>query len=96
MPLPHTPSESVTMQTVSINLPDNVFASVRKDPGEFAQAMRLAAVVKWYEIGEVSQGRAAEIAGLSRADFITALSQFHVTPFQYTAAELEAELADAD
>ena len=82
------------MQTVSIQLPDTAFAAVRKDPQEFAQALRLTAAVKWYEMGEISQGQAAEIAGLSRADFISALAQFQVSPFQITAQELAEELRD--
>jgi predicted HTH domain antitoxin len=39
----------------------------------------------------VSQGRAAEIAGLSRAEFIEALGRFGVSPFQETADELIEE-----
>jgi predicted HTH domain antitoxin len=47
--------------------------------------MRLAAAVKWYETGQVSQAKAAEIAGISRAEFLAALGRFGVTPFQLTA-----------
>ena len=65
-------------------------------PNEFALEMRLAAAVKWYELGRMSQGRAAEIAGLSRAAFIDALSRYKVSPFQYTAEELVEEMRDAD
>ena len=36
----------------------------------------------------VSQGRAAEIAGVSRAEFIDALGKHGVSPFQGTADEL--------
>ena len=35
----------------------------------------------------ISQGKAAEVAGLSRSEFIAALGQFGVTPFQYDADE---------
>jgi len=49
-------------------------AVLRKDPGEFASKMRIAAAVKWYGLGIVSQKKAAEIAGLSRADFIITLT----------------------
>ncbi len=84
------------MRTVSMQLPESVFAALRKDPREFVQEMRIVAAVKWYELGEVSQGKAAEIAGLTRSDFINALSRFKVSPFQYTAQELAEELADAD
>ena len=50
--------------------------------------MRLAAAVKWYELRSgVSQERAAKIAGLSRTEFLAALVQFGVSPFQYTAQD---------
>ncbi|HJQ24526.1 MAG TPA: UPF0175 family protein [Blastocatellia bacterium] len=84
------------MRSVTINLPETVFAAMRKSPDEFVREMRIAAAVKWYELGELSQGKAAEIAGLSRADFIEALSRFKVSPFQYTAEELAEELAGED
>jgi len=55
--------------------------------------MRLAAAVKWYEIGTISQSKAAEIAGISRYEFLEALSRFQVSPFQVTPDELAEELA---
>jgi predicted HTH domain antitoxin len=48
--------------------------------------------VKWYEIGRLSQAKAAEIAGVSRAEFLDSLARFRVSPFQVTAEELMAEL----
>lgn len=77
---------------VSIELPRDVFSALRQDPTTFVQEMRLAAAVKWYEMERVSQAKAAEIAGLSRAEFLTALAQFGVTPFQTTADELVEEV----
>lgn len=84
------------MQTVQIQLPETVFSALRKTPGEFVQEMRIAAAVKWYELGEVSQGKAAEIAGLSRSDFIAALSRYKVSVLQYMAEDLAQELGNAD
>ena len=53
---------------------------------------RLPAVL--HERGMVSQARAAEISGVSRAEFIEALARFGVTPFQADAEELIAEVAN--
>jgi predicted HTH domain antitoxin len=55
--------------------------------------MRLAAAVKWYEIEMISQAKAAEIAGVSRQEFLEALARFNVSPFQVTPEEMAEELA---
>ena len=88
---PKTPMTSITL-----TLPATAFSALRKTPDEFAQEMRIAAAIKWYELEQVSQGKAAEIAGLTRTDFIAALSHYQVSPFQYTEADLIRELSNAD
>jgi hypothetical protein len=82
---------SLTMVSVTIEMPEGALAVLRKDPPGFARELRLAAAVKWYELRLVSQGRAAEVAGLSRAEFIAALGRFGVSPFQYGADEILEE-----
>ena len=84
------------MTSISLNLPDTAFSALRKTPDEFGQEMRIAAAVKWYELEQISQGKAAEIAGLTRAEFIQALSRYRVSPFQYTEADLARELNHDD
>ncbi len=84
------------MQTVSLEIPATTFAALGESPDEFVSEMRIAAAVKWYELGRLSQGKAAEVAGLSRSAFIEALSRFKVSPIQITAEEMQKELSDAD
>ena len=84
------------MQTIQIQLPDTAFSALRKSPRDFVDEMRIAAAVKWYEIGELSQGKAAEIAGLTRADFITALNRYEVSVLQCNPDDLAQELQDVD
>ena len=78
---------------ITIDLPDDAFSALRSSPEDFVKEMRLAAAAKWYEIGLVSQSKAAELAGVSRERFLEALSRFHVSPFQETPDELYEELS---
>ena len=80
------------MATVTIEVPDDAFSALRRSPREFAQEMQLAAAIQWYHQGLISQGRAAEIAGLSRADFLEALFRAKVPACQVTIDELKEEL----
>ncbi len=79
------------MVQMTIEMPEEALASIRKDPEEFARELRLAAAAKWYELKVLSQERAAKVAGLSRAEFLAALGRFGVSPFQYTAEEIIEE-----
>jgi predicted HTH domain antitoxin len=74
------------MATVTIEVPDDAFAALRRSPKEFARELRLAAAIQWYHQGLVSQGKAAEIAGLKRREFLEALFQ----------AKMEASQVDID
>lgn len=79
---------------LTLELPQTIFSALRKEPEAFLREMRLAAAIKWYELEEVSQSKAAEIAGVSRAEFLLALARFGVSPFQVTAEDLIQEVAD--
>ena len=80
------------MVHIAFDVHEGTLASLRYDPLTFTRELRTAAAVKWYELGRVSQGRAAEIAGLSRVDFFEALSRYGVSPFQETMEDLAAVL----
>ena len=80
------------MPTVQVSFPDELFASLRKSPGEVEREVRLAAAIDWYRRGLISQGRAAELAGVPRADFLDALAARKIDVFQVDIEELKREL----
>lgn len=80
---------------VSLDLPEQAFSELRIRPDNFVKEMRLAAAIKWYEMGLMSQSKASELAGMSRRGFLEALNRFKVSPFQVTPEELAQEVADA-
>ena len=80
------------MAMLTIDLPSDVFTALRRSPEEFVAEMRIASAIYWYSRGEVSQSRAADIAGLTRMAFIDELARRKVDAFLVDPADLAREL----
>ena len=83
------------MTKISFEFEPSAFGALRLAPNEFAREMRIAAAVQWYAQGVVSQGKAAELAGLTRADFLGELHRRKVPACQVTPDELADEIHGA-
>jgi predicted HTH domain antitoxin len=79
-------------RTVQFEVTEETLAALRRSPEEFTRDLRVAAAAKLYELGRVSQEVAADIAGMTRQEFLRALGAVRVSPFQDTAASLTDEL----
>ena len=82
------------MTTVSVAFPESLYAALRKAPHEAAAEIRLAAAIHWYQQAQVSMERAAELAGMSRPEFLEELARRHVDVFVVDFDDLRAELAN--
>ncbi|MBD2277398.1 MAG: UPF0175 family protein [Dolichospermum sp. DEX189] len=80
------------MTKVNLDLPPEVFSARRLSPDDFVRDMRLAAAIFWYQKNEISQEKAAQIAGLNRRDFILALSRQQIDVFSVDFDDLQEEL----
>lgn len=78
---------------VEFDLPESAFSALRLSPDQFAEEMRLAAALKWYEAGMISQSKAAALAGVSREAFLLGAGRFRVSAVQATPEELAKELS---
>ena len=83
---------TTAMTAITLQMPDDVFSALRRSPEEFGREMRLAAAVHWYSRGEISQEKAAEIAGLNRKEFLLALAREKVDVFLVDFDDLKREL----
>jgi predicted HTH domain antitoxin len=81
------------MTTITLQLPDDVFSALRRSPEEFARELRVAAAIHWYERGELSQEKAAQVAGLSRAQFLMELARTKSNAFVVDFEDLKRELS---
>jgi len=79
---------TVLFMKLEIEVPDSTMSALRRAPGELPGKICLMAAAKLYEVGDLSQERAAELAGLSRQDFVLALSEIGVSPFQGVEEDL--------
>jgi predicted HTH domain antitoxin len=80
------------MPRVTFDVPEGALSALRLSPAEFVKEMRVAAALLWYSEGAMSQSKAAEIAGTSRAEFIDALARWHISAVQVTREELLDEI----
>jgi predicted HTH domain antitoxin len=80
------------MTEVLFDLSDDVARALATDGGQVAAQVRLMAALKLFEIGTLSSGRAAELAGMSRAAFLDACGRYRVAVFNYSDDAAEAEL----
>jgi predicted HTH domain antitoxin len=80
------------MKTITIEVPENLGAAVAESEEDLPRALRLAAAIQWYSQGLISQGKGAELAGLTRAGFLDALFRAKVPACQVTAEEVAEEL----
>jgi predicted HTH domain antitoxin len=83
------------MKSITIEVPDDTLLPFADSDEQLAKEFKLAAAIFWYDQGMISQGKGAEIAGLTRVAFIDALGRANVSAIQVTAAELKAEKEQA-
>ena len=76
------------MSQVTLSIPDEILLALNATPDDIADRVRFAAAVKLYEIGQLSSGAAAQLAGVPKPYFLTRLSDFGVNTFDLTEGEL--------
>ena len=76
------------MATEPTELAEDLLSALARAPNEFDQEMRIEAATQLYAQERVSQGKRAEIAGLSRSEFLDELARRRIPVSQETFEEL--------
>ena len=75
---------------IVIDVPEKVLLAEKADEATFGRELKVLAAVKLYELGRLSSGRAAELAGMSRVEFLLALGRYKVFPLESELKDLES------
>lgn len=83
----------MSTRQIVIDIPEKVLLAEKTDEVSFARELRLLAAVKLFELGRLSSGRAADLAGIPRVEFLLTLERYKVFPFEAELRDLEQSYA---
>lgn len=83
------------MASLTIDLPDSLLLTSGQSRDELVHEARLLLLAKWFEMGRVSSGVAAEVLGMPRIEFLLTVGKMGIPVIQLDEEELRRELADA-
>jgi predicted HTH domain antitoxin len=83
------------MTQVILSLPDQAGLALKLPPESLPGELLLAAAMKLYELGRLSVGAAAELAGVPKPVFLSKLADYGVVAFRQSEPELREEWENA-
>ena len=78
--------------SITLDIPNNIHEALHISPAETEQRLKLELAVALYAQKKLSQGKAAELAGMDWFDFNDVLAERDI-PMHYGQKELEEDLA---
>lgn len=83
------------MGIVQVEVSEEILISLKETPETIARELLILAAVKLFELGKLSSGRAAQLAQLSRVEFLNLIGRYQVSPFALSSEELERDVFNA-
>lgn len=83
------------MHQITLSLPEETALALKLTPEQLGAEMQLVAAIKLYELGKLSSGAAANLAGIPKVIFLTKLADYGVNTFELSEEELTEDLAHA-
>lgn len=80
---------------ISFAVNDEILLSLKENAQEFTRDLRFLSALMWYRKQKLSLGKAAELAGCSKLEFIERLKLEHEAVFAYDEEQMREVFADA-
>jgi predicted HTH domain antitoxin len=79
---------------ISFSVNDDILFLLKENAQEFTQDLRFLSALMWYRKNKLSLGKAAELAGYNKLDFIERMKIEHEPIFDYSEDEMAEVMAD--
>jgi predicted HTH domain antitoxin len=79
------------LRTIVVEYPETIPAVTNQSPEDFEAEAKRAMAVKLFELGRLSSGQAAQLAGIGRVEFLLTCKQMGVSTVEWDDKEIESE-----
>lgn len=80
-------------ETITLEVSQDLLAALKMGANDLGQWLRLLAAIAFFQDKQLSLGKAAELAGLNRLEFMDLLAQRGIVVFDYDESALGTDLA---
>jgi predicted HTH domain antitoxin len=83
------------MREVTLYVPDDLDLALNVQPGALPRELLFAAAVKLFELGKISSGKAAELAGIPKTLFLSRLADIGISASTLRSNDITEEISNA-